>query len=248
MIGGAESCSSYPVRFSHELEMLIKGASKIKTASEKEALSSICKRITPKSYEPDLTTAYLSEASTGYLPGLHLEKANKTWNISRREQDELALKSHSNAAEAQKKNLFNSNFAVEAPVEFENREKTAPVINDNGIIETNMEKLAKLKPAFVKDTGSLTAGNSSFLTDGAAAALIMPETKAKELGLRPKAYIRDISFTAADPREPFNEMLYGPAYAIPKLLGRHSNLSLQGTVDLLYRDQFNVAPVSSNPS
>ncbi len=78
-----------------------------------------------------------------------------------------------------------------------------------------MEKLSKLRPAFIKPHGTVTAGNSSFLTDGASASFIMEEQMALKLGLKPKAYIREYNFVSQDPGE---ELLLGPAYAIPKVL------------------------------
>ncbi len=81
-----------------------------------------------------------------------------------------------------------------------------------------MEKLGKLKAVFVPGEGTLTAGNSSFLTDGAGALLIMTESRANQLGLKPKAYIRNYAFGGGDVRDPYHEVLFGPAFAIPKLL------------------------------
>lgn len=73
------------------------------------------------------------------------------------------------------------------------------VEKDNGIRVSTKEQLAKLKPAFVKPHGTVTAANASFLTDGASACLIMSEAKAKELGLKPKAYLRDFTYVSQDP-------------------------------------------------
>lgn len=94
-------------------------------------------------------------------------------------------------------------------------EKT--VDKDNGIRVSSKEQLAKLKPAFVKPHGTVTAANASFLTDGASACLIMSEAKAKELGLKPKAYLRDFTYVSQDP---FDQLLLGPAYGIPKILSK----------------------------
>jgi acetyl-CoA acetyltransferase family protein len=90
------------------------------------------------------------------------------------------------------------------------------------------DKLAKLKPAFVKPHGTITAANASFLTDGAAAVLLMSEDKARELGLTPKAQIVDYAFTGQDIRE---ELLLGPAYAISKVL-KDNGLEL-GQMDVI---------------
>ena len=95
---------------------------------------------------------------------------------------------------------------------------TGADLSENGIrADTTPEKLAKLKPAFIKnETGTHTAANSSFLTDGAAATLVMSEEKALALGFAPKAYLRNWTFAAVDP---FEELLLGPTYAVSKVLG-----------------------------
>lgn len=92
-------------------------------------------------------------------------------------------------------------------------EKT--VTKDNGIRVSTPEQIAKLKPAFIKPHGTVTAANASYLTDGASACLIMPEAKAKALGLKPKAYLRDFIYVAQDP---IDELLLGPAYGITQIL------------------------------
>lgn len=93
------------------------------------------------------------------------------------------------------------------------------ITSDNGIRgDTTVSKLSTLKPAFIKPYGTVTAGNASFLTDGASAVLIMAEETALALGYKPKAYIRDYVFTAQDPTD---ELLLGPAYATGKLLDRN---------------------------
>ena len=92
--------------------------------------------------------------------------------------------------------------------------KNSVIENDNGIRVSTPEQLAKLKPAFVKPYGTVTAANASFLTDGASAALIMTEDKARQLGLTPKAYLRAFTYVSQDPKD---QLLLGPAYAIPKV-------------------------------
>merc|ERR1712127_201100 len=95
--------------------------------------------------------------------------------------------------------------------------KKAPVSHDLGVRVAPMEKLAKLKAAFIKPHGTITAANASYLTDGASACLIMTEEKAKELGLKPKAYLRNWAYVSQDPKD---QLLLGPAYAIPNVLGK----------------------------
>ena len=90
----------------------------------------------------------------------------------------------------------------------------AVIAKDNGIRLAALDKLAKLKPAFRKG-GTITAANSSFLSDGASACLLTTEEKAKQLGLKPKAVLKHYCYASQDPKE---ELLLGPAYAIPKLL------------------------------
>ena len=89
------------------------------------------------------------------------------------------------------------------------------VLNDNGIRVSTPAQMAKLKPAFVKPHGTVTAANASYLTDGASACLVMTEDKAKELGMKPKAYLRAYTYVSMDPKD---QLLLGPAYATPKVL------------------------------
>uniref|UniRef100_A0A3B5KLA9 Trifunctional enzyme subunit beta, mitochondrial n=1 Tax=Takifugu rubripes TaxID=31033 RepID=A0A3B5KLA9_TAKRU len=96
------------------------------------------------------------------------------------------------------------------------------VSKDNGIRPTSMEQMGKLKAAFVKPHGTVTAANSSFLTDGASAVLIMSEEKAVAMGFKPKAYLRDFVYVSQDPKD---QLLLGPTYSTPKVLER-AGLSL----------------------
>uniref|UniRef100_A0A2K5R765 Trifunctional enzyme subunit beta, mitochondrial n=1 Tax=Cebus imitator TaxID=2715852 RepID=A0A2K5R765_CEBIM len=89
------------------------------------------------------------------------------------------------------------------------------VTKDNGIRPSSLEQMAKLKPAFIRPYGTVTAANSSFLTDGASAMLIMAEEKALAMGYKPKAYLRDFMYVSQDPKD---QLLLGPTYATPKVL------------------------------
>lgn len=124
--------------------------------------------------------------------------------MSREEQDHFTVRSHGNAAKAHADNWYDGEV-----VPFNGSTE------ENGIKESTYEKVSSLKPAFVKPYGTHTAANSSFLTDGASASLIMSEEKALELGMKPLAYIRDWSFVACDP---FKELLLGPTYGTHKCL------------------------------
>ncbi len=221
IVAGAEITSSYAVTFKPRLEKLIHAVNCgfKKSLTEGDIKNRLLNQLKPSDFAADDPFFWQRETSTGYLPGYHIELANKNWNISRAEQDELAFKSHRNAFAAQQNGHFDSLiFMAKAPIDVDGLE-VMDVCEDNGIMgNTSKEKLAKLKPVFVPDVGTLTAGNSSFQTDGVTAALLMTEKKAKALGLKPKAYVRDFAFSASEPQEPFNEMLYGPAFSIPKLL------------------------------
>ena len=135
----------------------------------------------------------------------------KRLDISRREQDEYAVLSHQRAAKAQEDGIFKQEIV---PVVVPGKDKA--IVSDNGPRkDTALDKLGKLKGAFDKKYGSVTAANSSFLTDGGAAVLLMSEQKAKELGLKPKAYLKSYAYTGQDLVE---ELLLGPAFAIPAAL------------------------------
>jgi len=120
--------------------------------------------------------------------------------------DEFAVRSHTNAAKAHAEGLYEGEVM---PYKGSTEE--------NGIKgDSKYEKVASLKPAFIKNqSGTHTAANSSFLTDGASATLIMSEARALELGYKPKAYLRNWEFVACDP---FEELLLGPTYGARKSL------------------------------
>ena len=141
------------------------------------------------------------------------------FDISRDAQDDFAVRSHQLAAKAQEQGYFDDEVvAVDLPPDFK------PIKVDNGVRgDTTKEKVQKLKPAFIKDYGTITAANASFLTDGATAILIMTEKKAKELGLQPKARIVDYAYSGQDL---YGELLMGPAYASAAVL-KKTNMELE---------------------
>jgi acetyl-CoA acyltransferase len=145
--------------------------------------------------------------------GESADKSAAGFGVSREAQDAFALRSHQLAAQAtQEGRLAPETYPMAVPPSFR------ALRNDNTVrTDTSMEKLSKLAPAFVKPFGTVTAGNSSPLTDGAAATLLMSEAKALELGYQPVAILREQVFVAQDPNE---ELLLGPAYAVPTVLDR----------------------------
>ena len=153
----------------------------------------------------------IRERSTGELMGEAAERMAKIWNVSREEQDAYAAQSHSRACAAIKSGRFAGEvIALKTP-------DGATVAADNiPRVDSTMEKLARLKPAFAKD-GTVTAGNSSALTDGAGALLIMSEEKARALGLQPLVAFRSWAYDAVDPA---GQLLIGPAISMPRALER----------------------------
>lgn len=167
-------------------------------------------QIRPKDLLP--STPGVEEPSTGMSMGEHCEIMAKTWQIPREAQDELALRSHHRAHAAT-----------------EDGRLTAEIVAVEGIERdmivrptTSLEKLAKLKPVFDPENGTLTAGNSSPLTDGAAALLLMSEERAKADGYEPLAFIKDVEQAAIHPDD---GLLMAPGVAVPRLL-RRNGLSL----------------------
>jgi len=151
------------------------------------------------------------ERSTGELMGESAESMAQRHAIAREAQDALALQSHQRAAAA----IESGRFADEiVPVEVREGER---VEADNLVRgDTSLDKLAKLRPAFAKD-GTLTAGNSSALTDGAAAVLLMSEARARSLGFEDLVAFRSWSYDGVDPAD---QLLIGPAISMPRAVAR----------------------------
>jgi acetyl-CoA acyltransferase len=156
----------------------------------------------------------ITETSTGLSMGQSAELMAKVNGISRADQDAWAFSSHRKAATA----WDDGRLGVEvAPVYVVNDGGRA-VVRDNHVrTDTSLEKLAALRPVFDRNYGTVTAGNSSPLTDGAASVLIMSVEKARALGFQPKALVRSYAYAAVDPA---GQLLIGPAYAIPRALER----------------------------
>ena len=146
--------------------------------------------------------------------GISAEMISEKWGISREENDELSVQSHLRAARATEEGRFEREIV---PVPITTDDGTTTMTRDEGIRpDTTVEKLATLKPAFKPDGGVITAGNSSQITDGAAATLIMSEAKANELGLTPRARFHTFALAGVDPVI----MLTGPIPATTIVLER----------------------------
>ena len=168
----------------------------------------------------------LFEIFYGYHMGLTAENIAEKYGISRQEQDELGALSHQRARKAIADGTFKDEIV---PVIIPQR-KGDPVVfdTDERPMDTSVEKMAKLRPAFKKD-GTVTAGNASGINDAAAALLVMSGSKAKELGLKPLVKIRSYSSAAIDPAY----MGLGPIPAVRKILNKE-NLTIDnfGVIEL----------------
>lgn len=206
LAGGTETMSDIPVRFKKKFRQKVLEARKYKSPID---FLRFFKGLGVKDFLPELPA--IAEFSTGEVMGESADRMSARFGVSREAQDEYAMRSHHLAAEATANGLLKDEvIPAKIPPAFKVIEA------DNGFREdTSMDKLSQLRPAFIKPHGTVTAGNSSFLTDGASACFLMEEQTALELGLTPKAYVREYNFVSQDPGE---ELLLGPAYAIPKLL------------------------------
>jgi len=207
LAGGAESLSDIPVLHSRRLADLLVGLSRAKNNRQRLKLLTTFR---PRDLVP--VAPAIAEPSTGETMGEAAEKMAKLNAIPRLAQDEYALRSHQLAHAGSKDGRLTAEIV---PFFLESGEV---VTRDNGIrADSTLEQLAKLQPTFDRRYGTVTAGNASPLTDGAAAVILMSEETARSLGYEPLAIIRSYAVAAVDPGE---QLLMGPAYAIPKALGR----------------------------
>ena len=207
--GGAESLSHIPIMVSDKLSDILVSASKAKTLGERVTTFG---RVRPRDLIP--RTPQIAEPTTGETMGEATERMAKENGIARADQDEWALRSHRLAAAATEDGRLTAEIA---PC-YTGRHYEKLVDRDNGVrADSTLEKLATLKPVFDRRYGSLTAGNSSPLTDGASAVMMMTEERARALGLEPLGRVRGYAFTALDPA---GQLLAGPAYAAPIALDR----------------------------
>ncbi len=204
--GGVETMSDIPIRFRKKFRQKLLEARKYKSPTD---FLKFFKGLRPSDLMPDIPS--ISEYSTGETMGASSDKMAAKYGITREEQDRYALQSHQKAAEATEKGLLSGElFPAAVPPRFE-----LVTVDNTFRADTTLEKLAALKPAFEKKYGTVTAGNSSALTDGASAALIMDRQTAEEHGIKPKAVFRSYTYVA---QQPADELLIGPAMAVPVVL------------------------------
>jgi acetyl-CoA C-acetyltransferase len=209
--GGVDSTSNVPLILNENIRKVLLRARKAKTVGEK--ISQFLKikfsdlyPVAPMNIEP----------RTGLSMGGHTEITAKYYSITREEQDAFALESHQKMAKAYDRGFFNDMMTPYAGLSRDNNLRT----------DSSLEKLAKLKPAFDKEHGSLTAGNSSPLTDGSSCVLLATEDWANKHGLPVLAYITFAELAAIEYIEQRQNLLLAPIYASTRMLTK-AGLTLQ---------------------
>lgn len=210
---GTDTASDAPIALNEKFRRMMLDLNKAKTAGER---LKILLRFRPSFIVPAIPQN--AEPRTGLSMGQHCEIMAKHWQISREAQDELTWHSHQNLLAA-----YNEGFFDDLISPFNG------VARDGIMRDTPLEKLAKLKPAFDKQNGTLTAANSTTLTDGAAAVLLASEEWAAARNLSVLAYLSFSEVAAVDfysQGEQSEGLLMAPAYAVPRMLKR-AGISLQ---------------------
>ncbi|MBI3890524.1 MAG: acetyl-CoA C-acyltransferase FadI [Candidatus Wallbacteria bacterium] len=209
LAGGAEATSQAPIVWSRAVAKALMAASKARSVLER---LSAFKKIRPGDLAP--VPPAIAEAFTGLSMGESCEKMARENGIPRDAQDRIALASHLRAAAAMADGRLGRDLVPVYPPP-----RYAPCVSEDALVrkDTSLESLAALKPVFDRQFGTLTAGNSSPLTDGASAVLLMAEDKARALGYKPIGFLRSYAYAALDP---FDQLLQGPAFAIPIALER----------------------------
>jgi acetyl-CoA acyltransferase len=209
LAGGAESLSDVPILASRRLADILVAASKARTLGARIASFA---QIRPRDLIP--VAPAIAEPSTGESMGQSAEKMAKENRIAREAQDRWALRSHQLAA----KGTADGRLTAEIAPWFPARAGGDVITQDNGIrADTSLEQMAPLRPVFDRRYGSVTAANSSPLTDGASAVLVMSDAAARALGYEPLAYIRSYAVAAVDPGW---QLLQAPVWAVPTALER----------------------------
>jgi acetyl-CoA C-acetyltransferase len=207
--GGADSASDIPLTYGPELQRTVLKSFKGRSFAERAKPWLDIRPAHLKPWPPSV-----GEPRTGLSMGQHCEEMAKEWKVTREAQDELALASHKNAAAAWKSGFFDDLVIAFGDLKHDNNVRA----------DTSMEKLASLRTAFdPSPAGTLTAGNSSPLTDGAACVLLGSEEWARSRGIEPLAFLTHTETAAVDfvgMAGAKEGMLMAPAYAVPRMLDR----------------------------
>ncbi|MGI3003507.1 acetyl-CoA C-acyltransferase FadI [Shewanella algae] len=206
--GGSDSSSVLPIGVSRKLAHALVDLNKARTLGQKW---NIVRRLGVKDLLP--VPPAVAEYSTGLSMGQTAEQMAKSHGISRADQDALAHRSHTLASQSWNEGKLKDEVMVAHVPPYKSFIERDNNIRDN----SSLESYAKLRPVFDRKHGSVTAANSTPLTDGASAVILMSEGRAKALGYTPIGYIKSYAFSAIDVWE---DMLMGPSYATPLALKR----------------------------
>ncbi|RXJ88170.1 thiolase family protein [Arcobacter sp. CECT 8985] len=231
LVGGVESMSNIPLLHTNEFKNLMTQISNTKNILTKVKILS---KLKIKDLKPIIgLISGLTDPISGQIMGKTAENLANEFKISRQMQDEYALNSHKKVQMALENKIFEDEIH---PI----ISKNAQIFKDDGVrINQTIEALSKLKPIF-DSHGTVTAGNSSQVSDGAAMLIICTETKAKELGLEPLGIIKDYAYIGLEP----NKMGLGPVYATQKLLSK-SKISFN-QIDLVELNEAFASQVIAN--
>lgn len=206
--GGTESMSNFPILFRKTMREFLVKLSKAKTWKQKLM---VLTSFRPSFLLPDIPE--IADPLCGMTMGQTAEVLSREFHVTRKDQDEYALMSQKRAFQATEAGFFAEEIIpIPVPPSYQEMQ-----LVDDGVREDqSLEALTKLRPVFDKITGTVTAGNSSQVTDGAAAVLLMRESFAKKLGLKPLGYIKACSYAAVEPRR----MGLGPVFATAQVLDK----------------------------
>ena len=232
LVGGMESMSNIPLLYSDAFRNLITKFTYSKSISEKFKLLTTFRL---NFLKPTIgLISGLTDPISGKIMGITAENLANEFKISRAAQDEYALNSHKKAQKAIEAGVFKDEIH---PI----MTKNASMIDDDGVrFNQTIESLSKLNPIFIKDGGTVTAGNSSQVSDGACSLIVCTESKAKELNLEPIGFISDYSYAGLDA----HRMGLGPVYATKKLFDK-TGISLKD-IDLIEINEAFAAQVIAN--
>jgi acetyl-CoA C-acetyltransferase len=213
--GGVDTTSDAPIEVNEDLRRLLLDLNRAGSVTERLGVAT---RLRPGHVVPAIPRN--QEPRTGLSMGEHQARTAAEWGVTREEQDELAVASHRNLAAAYERGWQDD--VITPYLGLERDENLRP--------DTSVEKLAKLKPVFGGEDGTMTAGNSTPLSDGAALVLLASEEWAEERGLPVLAHLTHAQTAAVDYVNGGEGLLMAPAYAMPRMLAR-TDLSL-GDFDL----------------
>lgn len=209
--GGSDTTSDAPIAVSRKLQQAMMAFNRART--KKAQLAALLKMAHPSNLLPEIPRN--SEPRTGLSMGQHCELTTQHWGITREAQDELAYESQKKLAAAYASGFFDDLMTPCHGLKRDNNLRP----------DASMDKMAMLPPAFDKERGTLSAGNSSALSDGASVVLLSTDEWAEKHQLPVLAHLVDAEVAAVDFRNEHEGLLMAPAYAVPRLLARN-NLTL----------------------